>query len=139
MALQVENITKTYGTDVILNKVSLTASDNEKIGLIGANGAGKSTLLRIIAGELSYDEGRILTPKDCRVGFLKQDTTLESQSTIWEYMMAAFDELVALEEELRSLEERMSLGEQNPEHERILKSYGAKSELFEKRGGFCRF
>lgn len=136
MALQVENITKTYGTDVILNKVSLTASDNEKIGLIGANGAGKSTLLRIIAGELSYDEGRILTPKDCRVGFLKQDTTLESQSTIWEYMMAAFDELVALEEELRSLEERISLGEQDPEHERILKSYGAKSELFEKRGGF---
>ncbi len=136
MALQVENITKTYGTDVILKNVSLTASDNEKIGLIGPNGAGKSTLLRIIAGELTYDEGRILTPKDCKVGFLHQDSTPEESCTIKEYMMAAFDEVNALGEELRQLEERMALGEDDPDHDRILKSYGAKSELFEKRGGF---
>ncbi len=136
MALQVENITKTYGTDVILNNVSLTASDNEKIGLIGPNGAGKSTLLRIIAGELSHDEGRILTPKDCKVGFLHQDSTPQENSTIWEYMMSAFDDVTALGDELRQLEERMALGNADPEHERILKSYGAKSELFEKRGGF---
>lgn len=136
MALQVENITKTYGTDVILKNVSLTASDNEKIGLIGPNGAGKSTLLRIIAGELSHDEGRILTPKDCKVGFLRQDSTPQENSTIWEYMMSAFDDVTALGDELRQLEERMALGNADPEHERILKSYGAKSELFEKRGGF---
>lgn len=136
MALQVENITKTYGTDIILKNVSMTASDNEKIGLIGPNGAGKSTLLKIIAGELSHDEGRILTPKDCRIGFLRQDSTPEEDSTIWKYMMAAFDEVLALESELRGLEDRMALGESDPEHERILKSYGAKSELFEKRGGF---
>lgn len=136
MALQVENITKTYGTDVILNNVSLTASDNEKIGLIGPNGAGKSTLLRIIAGELSHDEGRILTPKDCKVGFLHQDSTPQENSTIWEYMMSAFDDVTALGDELRQLEERMALGNADLEHERILKSYGAKSELFEKRGGF---
>ena len=49
MALQVENVTKTYGTDIIIKNISLTASDNEKIGLIGPNGAGKSTLLKIIA------------------------------------------------------------------------------------------
>ena len=46
MALQIENITKSYGVDIILENISLTASDNEKIGLIGANGAGKSTLLK---------------------------------------------------------------------------------------------
>ncbi len=136
MALQIENITKTYGTDIILNKVSLTASDNEKIGLIGANGAGKSTLLRIIAGELSYDEGNIFTPKDSTIGFLRQDSAPEGNSTIWEYMMQAFSELVALEAELRSLEEQMSSVQDGAEHERILKSYGAKSEFFEKRGGF---
>ncbi len=135
MALQVENITKTYGTDVILNNVSLTASDNEKIGLIGANGAGKSTLLKIIAGELSCDGGRILTPKDSRIGFLKQDTVPEEDSSISEYMMAAFRDVLELEAELRTLEERMS-DDSNPEHDRILKTYGAKSELFEKRGGF---
>ncbi len=136
MALQIENITKAYGTDIILNKVSLTATDNERIGLIGANGAGKSTLLKIIAGELSFDEGRILTPKDCRIGFLRQDCVLEGQSTIHEYMMAAFESLVALESELRVLEERMALGDSDSEHEKLLRDYGSKSELFEKRGGF---
>lgn len=135
MALQVENITKTYGTDVILKNVSLTASDNEKIGLIGANGAGKSTLLKIIAGELSYDDGRILTPKDSRIGFLKQDTVLEENSTINEYMLAAFRNVLELEAELRSLEERMA-DTNDPEYDRVMKSYGAKSELFEKLGGF---
>ncbi len=135
MELQAENITKTYGTDVILNSVSLVASDGEKIGLIGANGAGKSTLLKIIAGELSFDSGRILTPKDCRIGFLRQDTSLESQSTIWDYMMSAFDDLVSLEEELRLMEEKIALGEDG-DYERLLATYGAKSEFFEKRGGF---
>lgn len=136
MALQVENVTKTYGTDIIIKNISLTASDNEKIGLIGPNGAGKSTLLRIIAGELSCDEGRILTPKDSRVGFLRQDSTPEENSTIWEYMMAAFDDLMKLGDELRELEERMSLGDADPDHQKVLSSYGAKSELFERRGGF---
>lgn len=136
MALQAENITKTYGTDVILNNVSLIASDNEKIGLIGANGAGKSTLLKIIAGDLTCDTGRILTPKECKVGFLRQDSVAEGNSSIWEYMMAAFDELIELENELRSLESRISLGDADPEHDKTLQIYGAKSELFEKRGGF---
>ena len=69
MALQVENICKSFGADVILQDVSLTASDNEKVGIIGPNGAGKSTLLKIIAGELSSDSGRIITPKGGAVGF----------------------------------------------------------------------
>ena len=132
MALQVENITKTYGTDVIIKNISLTASDNEKIGLIGPNGAGKSTLLKIIAGELSCDEGRVLTPRDCRIGFLRQDTSIEEDKTIYEYMMSAFKEVTDLGEELRQLEEKMS----KQEDEKVLKSYGEKSELFEKRGGF---
>ncbi len=136
MALQVENITKTYGTDIIIQNISLTATDNEKIGIIGPNGAGKSTLLRIVAGDLTCDSGRVLTPKDCRIGFLRQDTVLEENSTIWEYMVSAFDDIMALEGELRKLEERMSLGDSDPEHEKILRTYGEKSEYFEKRGGF---
>lgn len=136
MALQVENITKTYGTDVIIKNVSLTAGDNEKIGLIGPNGAGKSTLLKIIAGELSSDTGRILTPKDARIGFLRQDTTPEENCTITEYMMAAFNELTKLGEELRSLEEKMASGTGDDEYEKTLRIYGEKSEFFEKRGGF---
>jgi len=136
MALQIENITKSFGVDVILDNISITASDNEKIGLIGANGAGKSTLLKIIAGDISYDSGRILTPKDSVVGFLRQDSTIEENKTILEYMLTAFEDVLRLEEELRVLEQKMSDMADAAEHERIIKSYGEKSEIFEKRGGF---
>lgn len=136
MGLQIENITKSFGVDVILENISITASDNEKIGLIGANGAGKSTLLKIIAGDISYDSGRIFTPKDSVIGFLRQDSVLEENKTILEYMLSAFEDVLKLEDELRTLEVKMSEITDNAEHERIIKSYGEKSEIFEKRGGF---
>ena len=60
MALQVENVTKTYGTDIIIKNISLTATDNEKIGLIGPNGAGKSTLLQILGTLSTPDAGTLV-------------------------------------------------------------------------------
>lgn len=136
MALQVENICKSFGADVILQDVSLTASDNEKVGIIGPNGAGKSTLLKIIAGELSSDSGRIITPKGGAVGFLRQNVSALENRTIWEYMMSAFDDVIALKKEIEVLEEKLSRPSQSDEYNRAVRLYGEKSDLFEKRGGF---
>lgn len=136
MALQVENICKSFGADVILQDVSLTASDNEKVGIIGPNGAGKSTLLKIIAGELSSDSGRIITPKGGAVGFLRQSVSALENRTIWEYMMSAFDDVIALKKEIEVLEEKLSRPSQSDEYNRAVRLYGEKSDLFEKRGGF---
>lgn len=136
MALQVENICKSFGADVILQDVSLTASDNEKVGIIGPNGAGKSTLLKIIAGELSSDSGRIITPKGGAVGFLRQSVSALENRTIWEYMMSAFDDVIALKKEIGVLEEKLSRPSQSDEYNRAVRLYGEKSDLFEKRGGF---
>ena len=136
MALQVENICKSFGADVILQDVSLTASDNEKVGIIGPNGAGKSTLLKIIAGELSSDSGRIITPKGGAVGFLRQNVSALENRTIWEYMMSAFDDVIALKKEIEVLEEKLSHPSQSDEYNRAVRLYGEKSDLFEKRGGF---
>ncbi len=136
MALQVENICKSFGADIILQDVSLTASDNEKVGIIGPNGAGKSTLLKIIAGELSSDSGRIITPKGGAVGFLRQNVSALENRTIWEYMMSAFDDVIALKKEIEVLEEKLSHPSQSDEYNRAVRLYGEKSDLFEKRGGF---
>lgn len=137
MVLQLQNITKSYGVDVILENISLQVDNGEKVGLIGANGAGKTTLLNIITGQLPYDSGQVVVSKDTRVGFLKQAGALDESHTIWQEMMGVFADVVQLEQELRTLEQRMgdpSLSD--AEHQRILDSYGSKSENFEKQGGF---
>lgn len=137
MILQINNVCKSFGTDVVLENINLKAEDGEKIGLIGANGAGKSTLLKIICGELSYDSGTIIASKDLRKGFLKQTDALDSGKTIWEEMVSVFSYISDIENEMRRLEEKMadsSAGEN--EHQQILETYGKKSEEFEKAGGF---
>ena len=70
MAIQIQNISKSFGVDTVIEGISMNIADNEKVGLIGVNGAGKTTLLRIISGELSYDSGTIFTPRESRIGFL---------------------------------------------------------------------
>lgn len=136
MALQIENINKSYGVDVILKNISITAAENEHVGLIGRNGAGKSTLLKIIAGQIPYDSGRILLPKDSKTGFLRQDISEFNNKSISEYLADAFSETADIENELRVLERRMSEATDADERAQLMKSYGYKSELFEKRGGF---
>lgn len=61
--LQVENLTKSFGELVLLNKVSFSISEGDNIGLIAKNGSGKSTLLNILTGKEGYDEGLITTKK----------------------------------------------------------------------------
>ena len=136
MGLQIQNISKSFGIDSVLENISMNITDNEKVGLIGVNGAGKTTLLRIISGELSYDEGTIFVPKDARIGFLKQDSNTHLEKTIWNSMMSVFDDVVRLEEELRELEGKMSTHTDDENHNRIMNQYAIKSEQFEKKGGF---
>lgn len=135
MALQLSNISKSYGVDVILENISMNINDNEKVGLIGVNGAGKTTLLRIISGELPYDSGTIFTPKDARIGFLKQNSNQDFGKTIWSTMMSVFQDVVQIEEDMRRLELDMN-NSSSGDHQRIMNRYGTLSEQFEKMGGF---
>lgn len=137
MILQVNNICKSFGTDIILENINIKVEQGEKIGLIGANGAGKSTLLKIICGEMSYDSGSIIASSDLRKGFLKQTDALDGNKTIWGEMIDVFSHIVDMENELRSLEEKMSdTNLSADEHEKVLSAYGKKSEAFDKAGGF---
>ena len=70
--IQINNLTKSYGTRVLFENLSLKLSSGQKIGFVGRNGSGKSTLFKIILGEEPYDDGEILIPKNYRIGTLRQ-------------------------------------------------------------------
>jgi ATP-binding cassette subfamily F protein 3 len=137
--LQVNQISKFYGAEPILSKIKLEVQTRDRIALVGRNGAGKSTLLKIIAGHLSYDSGELIKPKDVTIGYLAQDTGLESSLSIWEEMLSVFEPLKRQEKELRSLEAKMAdpSSLSNPkEYERILKEYDILQVSFKENGGY---
>ena len=77
MKLKVKDISKNYNRYSALRGVNLELEPG-LYGLLGPNGAGKSTLLKIIAGQLSHDGGEIIKPKGVTIGYMAQDTGLES-------------------------------------------------------------
>lgn len=139
MLLQLSNISKNYGIDVILSDISMQVLERERVGLVGVNGAGKSTLLKIIAGELSYDSGAIHKAKETRIGYLAQNSGLQSNRTIDEEMRAVFAHLTDTEKELRELEQQIAdpaLHDNQKRYEEVLDRYSRKSDWFREQGGF---
>jgi ATP-binding cassette, subfamily F, member 3 len=137
--LQINQLCKYFGADLILSNIKLEIQSKARVALVGRNGAGKSTLLKIIAGQMSYDSGEIIKPKDVSIGYLAQDTGFHSNLTIWEEMMTVFAPLKQMEKELRKLELQMGDPDVITDHkryEKLLKDYDALQEQFKNEGGY---
>ncbi|WP_026574000.1 ABC-F family ATP-binding cassette domain-containing protein [Bacillus sp. UNC438CL73TsuS30] len=137
--LQVNQLAKYYGADLILSNIKLELQTRDRVALVGRNGAGKSTLLKIIAGHLSHDGGEIIKPKEVTIGYLAQNTGLESNLSIWEEMLTVFEPLRAMEKSLRQLEEQMAdpaAIADTSKYERILKDYDQLQVKFKEQGGY---
>lgn len=137
--LQVNQLAKSFGADPILTNIKLEVQTRDRIALVGRNGAGKSTLLKIIAGHMTYDSGEIIKPKEVTIGYLAQNTGLESELSIWEEMLTVFSHLQKQEKQLRSLEEQMAdpdVLNNSDAYERILKDYDKLQVDFKENGGY---
>jgi ATP-binding cassette, subfamily F, member 3 len=137
--LQINQLSKYFGADLILSNIKLEIQSKARVALVGRNGAGKSTLLKIIAGQMSYDSGEIIKPKDVSIGYLAQDTGFHSNLTIWEEMMTVFAPLKQMENELRKLELQMGDPDviaDNKQYEKLLKDYDMLQEQFKNEGGY---
>ncbi|MCD1259551.1 ABC-F family ATP-binding cassette domain-containing protein [Paenibacillus athensensis] len=139
MLLQVSNVSKSYGVRSVLSHITLQIENRERIGLVGVNGAGKSTLLQIIAGELSYDSGDIFKAKETKIGYLKQNSGLNSDKSIWDELLGVFAPLLAAERELRELEALMAdptLAQDEKKYEDTMQRYARRSDWFREQGGY---
>lgn len=137
--LQCVQLTKSYGAEPILSNLKIEVQAKDRVAIVGRNGTGKSTLLKIIAGKLSYDSGDVIIPKDVTIGYLAQNTGLESTRSIWDEMLTVFEPLMKMEKELRNLETKMSEQEcitNEKTYEKLLKDYDLLSENFKEQGGY---
>lgn len=134
--LSCNNISFSYGTDIILNSVSLRLQQGEKAGLVGVNGAGKSTLFKIITGQLKQDSGEIFISKDLRIGYLEQSSGLESDNTIWDEMLVTFSPLIKMENRIRQLATEMAGEKDESSLNSMMKEYDGLLERFSREGGY---
>ncbi|MCI5893669.1 MAG: ABC-F family ATP-binding cassette domain-containing protein [Clostridiales bacterium] len=138
MLISTNNLNKSFGENQILRDINMTIEDNTRYGLIGVNGAGKSTLLSILMGELDYDGGDIYKTSNLSIGYLKQNTGLDRNSTIIEEMRNVFSELLKIEDSLRMLEEKMQsvLEHNSSEYKGLMSEYSKKQAYFESCDGY---
>ena len=139
IVLSCKDIHKSYGIDVILDKVTFNINEGEKAGLIGANGAGKTTLFKILTGQLEQDSGELFIDKNKKVGYLSQHLSLESSSTIYEELLTVFKSLLDMEARIKELEIKLNEpydSSRQEYHEKIIQEYTTLSELYDHRGGY---
>ncbi len=136
MILSCQNISKAFLENQVLKNISFHIEDTEKAAIVGINGAGKTTLLRILMGELSPDEGTVIFAKDKMVGYLAQNSTVDSEQTIYEELLSVKQELVRLEEKMRECEINMKHVE-GEELENLMKQYASYTHTFEQNNGYA--
>lgn len=137
--LQVNQLTKYFAAELILSNIKFEIQTQDRIALVGRNGAGKSTLLKIIAGQSSYESGEIIKPKGVSIGYLAQNTGLESEKSIWDEMLTVFAHLQQMEKDLRKLEETMAdpaIFSNSDRNDKVLKEYDHLQVKFKDEGGY---
>lgn len=135
MILACQNLSKSFGTDEIIQHASFHIEANEKTAIVGINGAGKTTLLRMIMGEISADEGEVVLAKDKTIGYLPQNPDVSGNHTIYDEVLSAKKALISMEEKLRAMESRMHEF-QGKELEDFMESYNRLNHEFDMLGGY---
>lgn len=141
MLINCENLYKYFGGELLLSDINFTVEDKDVIGLVGQNGCGKSTLLRIIMGYESIDKtpdgkGKLSIANQVTIGFLAQNSGLESSNTIKDEMKRPFEKLLNAYNRMRELEKSMgSLSDENTKKE-LSDEYSELSSYFEANDGY---
>ncbi|QIR09780.1 ribosomal protection-like ABC-F family protein [Lentilactobacillus hilgardii] len=135
--LQAQDLTKRFNGINIFSKVNLSIQEKSRIALVGRNGAGKSTLVKMIIGEQSIDGGQITTKKNLTIGYLAQDTGLDSDKGIYEEMSSVFAKLKEQETKIHELEAQIStLYPKSDRFHQISATYDTVRANFEQHNGY---
>lgn len=101
--LSVQNMTVSFGGEILFSEISFRLGPGDRVGLVGKNGAGKSTLLHLIAQDQTPTSGTISKEKNIQIGFLRQDIDFVKGRTVLEEAYQAFEEIKQLEQTMEEI------------------------------------
>lgn len=127
--ITVSKLSKSFGIDEIFSDVSFHLNETDKVGIVGPNGAGKTTLFNILTGVDKEYDGNVYIKNNLKLGYMLQNTSLQSDKTIYEEMLEEFNYIYEIEEELRVLEEALH---DHEDLERLERNTIRYTELIEK-------
>jgi ATP-binding cassette subfamily F protein 3 len=131
------NVSKSFGTQTVLDQVNLQINPGERVGVVGPNGAGKSTLFSMMVGEMEPDKGDVVRMSNYRMGYVRQQLNAHAiTSSLLEYVEDAIPELREIHEEIHTLEAQLATGGPDVNVASILKRIGDLQFRFEHRGGY---
>ncbi|MFD1318067.1 ABC-F family ATP-binding cassette domain-containing protein [Loigolactobacillus zhaoyuanensis] len=137
--LQAQNVARRFGAEVLFENVQLEVQSSSRVALVGRNGIGKSTLLKILIDQNPPDEGQVVTSKGVSIGYLSQDTGLDSQHTIFAEMLTVFADLRQMEQQMHQLEAQLGehdLLADDEAYQLALKRYEQLQHTFTERNGY---
>ena len=135
MLVHLQDVSKSYGGETVLERVSLQIENRDRLGLVGPNGSGKTTLIKLIMGELESDRGQVVTRSDLKLATIPQVPELSSEATVLEETLSVFQALQDTELELERLREQLSRSREG-EDRRLSESYSELQTRFEQLGGY---
>ncbi len=133
MILSCNKVCKSFGVTEILKDVTFFMNETDKVALVGVNGAGKSTLFKIILNEISKDSGEVSFKKSATIGYLAQHYKSDSDSTIYDVALSAFEDLIKLEKDLVDLNYEIA---NNPSDLKLIEKYDKLNTSFSNNDGY---
>ncbi len=133
LLISVNNLCKTFNTEILFKNVSFSLDLGEKVALIGDNGTGKSTLLKIIMGEAEYDSGSISLSKETKIGYLSQNVITSEENTFIDEINSVFSYLINLENDISDICQKMEL---EPNNGDLINQYNNLIHQYEINGGY---
>jgi len=127
-----DNLSVSFGEKIILDHVSFSVNQGEKVSIVGVNGAGKTTLMRLFFDQSLPYTGNVFIAKGKTIGHLNQQSNLDPEDTVYEAAINVFSDLRKDEKLLETLSEELKTNFD----EKLISSFSALQQKFEQKGGY---